>query len=287
MCRKLGVTAEGRDPEPLVPYAVVLGRQSATYLDTTVQGGQNYVYRLAAADAAQNHSAFTAEASTVALGSAELDVTYIERLPNDTSHYWVEYADGIPSLRAGTESDKRWPALGETVTFVAHCLNRGASPVANVAYRWLTNGVLAATGTLATVDSGAEGTASLDWVWPNNGSDGDHSDQSVTFEIDPDLQTPDEFRQNNTLTDFLEGLPMDIYVEPALYQAMNSRTNLVGTYGFEDWIQAQIAELNATFARSVYPTAPDGALERVRIRADFTIAVRPSKRNPNSMAPGI
>jgi hypothetical protein len=256
--------AEGEADSP-TPLASASGRETTGWLDTSVQGGRTYYYRVAAVDAAQNRSALSGEASAAAVAYVELDVTCIERLPRDTEFYQVDYPDGIPTLRPGTEAAKRWPAPGETVTFVAHFLNRGSAAANAVHYRWLTNGVVAATGSVPGLGAGQEGTASLDWSWNLAGVLTNHANQTVTFELDDDQQAPDVARQNNSLTDYIGALSLYVWVEPALYQAMNSRSNLVGTFSFEDWLQAQIREMNAVFARSTYPLAPNGALERVRV----------------------
>ena len=250
----------------LTPSAVVLGRTTTTFNDIAVIGGSTYYYKVAAVDNAQNHSTFTNEAHATVASSYDLDVTYIARLPRDTYFYWVEYPNGIPIIHPGYENLKRWPAYGEAVTFVAHFINKGTANPGSVNYRWKINGVVAGTGSVAGVGPAQEGTASLNWTWNVNGLDTDHSDQTVTFEIDYDSRITETYETNNSLTDYLEGVCLFFFVEQALYDSMNSRLNLAGTYSFEDWLKKQIDEMNAMFARSTYsPLAPNGALERVRV----------------------
>jgi photosystem II stability/assembly factor-like uncharacterized protein len=250
---------------PSVPYTSVTGGSQSTTTDINVTAGTTYCYKVCAIDNAQNHSSFTNEASATALASIDLDVTYIQRLPRDTYFYECEYPESIPILRAGTENYKRWPAFGEIVTFVAHFINHGTVASGAAHYRWKINGNVMGTGTAPSLAPGQEGTASLGWAWNVMGIDTDHTDQTVTFEIDYDSQIAESFEQNNSLTDYLEGVCLDFWIEPALYDALNRRLNLVGTYSGEDWAQAQIKAMNDDFAASTYPLAPNGVLERVRI----------------------
>ncbi len=203
--------------------------------------------------------------SLVAEASIDLDVTHIARLPRDTYFYSVNYPDGVPIVRPGTENQKRYPAYGETVTFEAHFINKGNTDCGPVNYRWKVNGEVIGTGSIAGVAAGQENTASINWQWNIDGIDTDHTDQTVTFELDYDNQVIESYEQNNTLTDFLEACSLAIYVEPHIYAAFNQTKNLAGTYSFEDWIQRQIKAMNDNFARSIYPLAPRGCLERVRI----------------------
>jgi|GEM_PF-1397159 len=250
----------------ITPYASVTGGATTTYTDINVTAGKTYYYKVAAYDAAQNRSTLSNEASAVVTASIDLDVTYISRLPRDTYFYWVDYPNNVPNLRPGTENQKRWPNYGETVTFQAHFINKGTANSGPANYRWKVNGVVIGTGTAASLAPGQEGTATIDWVWNVSGIDTDHSDQTVTFEIDYDNLIAETYEQNNSLTDFLEGCSLYIYVEKPIYDAFNARVNLVGTYSFEDWIQRQIKAMNDNFARSKYPPlAPNGCLERVRI----------------------
>ncbi len=255
----------GDDAYPLAPTFLVNGRENASLTDTNVVAGVSYYYRVGAIDVAQNRSGLSNEAGAQVAASHDLDVAYITRLPRDCYSYQLEYPDGIPTLLTGTEADKRWPAFGEVVTFEAHFVNKGTATTPPANYRWKVNGQVMSTGTVPGVDPGQEGTASLDWEWNVDGLDTDHTDQTLIFELDYDDQIAETFEQNNALSDFLEGIALWIYVDEPIYVAFNGRANLVGTRSFEDWIQAQFKAMNDNFARSTYPLAPQGCLERVRI----------------------
>ncbi len=250
---------------PPTPLATLNGGNTTNFLDATAFGGQGYFYKVAAFDALGNQSEFTSETSVSVAAVTDLDVTYIERLPRDTYRYTVDYPNDVPTLRAGTENQKRWPAVGETVTFVAHLRNHGTVPIASVPARWLVNGAVLLTTNIGPILPRLEITVAANWTWNAPYPNDDHSDQTVTFEVDPDGTLADVAPQNNALTDYAEGMSLAIFVAPELYADFAARTNLAGTFGFEDWIQAQIREMNEVFARSTYPLAPVGARERVRV----------------------
>lgn len=210
--------------------------------------------------------------------SVDLDVTYIARLPRDCRMYAVDYPDGIPVLRPGTENEKRWPGCWEIVTFEAHVVNKGSAPAPATQYRWMINGASMGTGTLPAIDPQEEATATLDWPWNVCTLDTDHTDQTVSFQADFDNQVAEAYEQNNSVTDFIEAMSLAIYVEPQIYDAFNARLNLEGTRSFEDWIQRQIRAMNDNFARSTYPLAPNGCLERVRIDKIQVSSLPPNDR---------
>ena len=49
------------------------------------------------------------------------------------------------------------------------------------------------------------------------------------------------------------------------YKGFSDNLNLVDTFSFEDWAQYHVHGMNWLFMTSIWPTAPDGILERVRI----------------------
>ncbi|HPF36251.1 MAG TPA: CARDB domain-containing protein [Candidatus Krumholzibacteria bacterium] len=214
----------------------------------------------------------TGDGALLAFGTRELSidlaVSHIERTPRDTYRYKVHYTDhdgtGVPFLEPGSENDKRWPDSGETVTLVGHIINNGHGEVGSFDCRWSVNGAPAGTVRVNSIPLGGEATVELDYVWPG-GFDNDHTDVQVSLEVDVLDEIPETVEFNNTATDFLEGLALDISVDQATYDAFATMENLTGSYGFVDWLRAQIQEMNAVFARSVYDGAPSGCLERVRV----------------------
>jgi hypothetical protein len=249
----------------ITPLAWVIGGLSSSYHDTAVEAGTTFVYAVAAVDQAENAGGLSNEASASVSLSFDLDVLFISRLPHDTHAYRVQYPAGVPFLEPGTENDKRWPALGETVTFVAHIKNKGTATTPSCGYRWTVNGAIIQAGVLPPVGPRLTDTVTLDWIWNVAETGPDHSDQVVTFEVDYDNQIVESFEQNNNLSDYIEAMSIDIYVDQAIYDAFDTVVTLAATYGFDNWIQAQFDAMNQNFARSVYPLAPNGCLERIRI----------------------
>jgi hypothetical protein len=250
------------------PLATLEGGQTGSYLDLTAPGGETLYYVVVSFDASENPGPASNEAGATPAGFVDLDPTYIERTPHDCLRYVVDYTGyeegGIPHVRPGTENDKRWPDPGETVTFVAHVRNRGNGPAAPFTCSWSLNGTPAGDVRVAGLGPFAETTVELSYQWPS-GFDQDHSDLTVSVEIDSADEVAEEYETNNTLTDFIQALAFHIYTDQETYDALTARANLVGTHSFEDWFQTQIAEMNAIMARSVYPGLPSGSLERVRI----------------------
>lgn len=247
----------------------VNGAGVTTWLDRTAAGGETYGYVVEAVDAAQNRSDFSNEATGSVTPVIDLDVMYIELTPHDRYRYAVEYTDyggdGVPHLRAGTEGEKRWPDYNESMTAVGHILNRGNMDAGAFDCRFSIDGVPRGTIHVPGLAALAEQTVDLPFNWPVNGFDGDHSDFTLTLEADIAGAVAEVSEANNSLTDFMGGLALNIYTDQATYDALSNRVNRMGTLSFEDWFQEQIREMNAVFARSVYAGAPNGALERVRI----------------------
>ena len=195
---------------------------------------------------------------------ADLDVIYIERTPR-YYRYAVEYTFhsgdpwGIPRLCEGTENNKRWPDVGETVTYTAHVLNKGGAASTKFRFEWLVNGTVVAQGTSRRLQPGSEQTFDYVSVFPA-------SPEKLEFRVEPrGNQRKEASTNNNYLIIGSHDLTLSIWVEQGLYDVFNRELNLVGTHSFEDWIQAQIAQMNERFEQAKYAVSPDGILDRVRI----------------------
>jgi CARDB len=195
---------------------------------------------------------------------ADLDVTYIERRPR-YYRYVVEYTFhpgdpwGIPRLCEGTENNKHWPDAGETVTYTAHVVNKGSTASSPFHFAWLINGKVVAQNTSRRLQPGAEQTFDYASAFPA-------SPETIEFRVEPRGNTRKEASiNNNHLTIGSHDLTLSIWVEQGLYDVFNRELNLVGTHSFEDWMQAQIAQMNERFEQAKYPVSPEGILDRVRI----------------------
>ena len=83
----------------------------------------------------------------------DLDVTFINRAPMYHA-YCVQYLSPVPPLPTlcpGTETEQRWPAPGEVVTFTAHIVNKGTLASPPFAYRWFIDGNVVLSSTLSAL----------------------------------------------------------------------------------------------------------------------------------------
>lgn len=225
---------------------------------------------------------FLALTFQAAVAARDLGVRYISRAPL----YWrynVVYPNGIPVLASThnglpPENDQHWPNPGESITFTAHIRNHGDTAVTGFQYRWQLDGVNQGSGPLtyaSTVNPGATVTVAFQWTWPAN-----LNDHTITLIVDPNSLIADPYRQNNTYTDYTNGLSFSIWVEQGLYDRFNQRLNGFGTYSFDDWFRWQFDEMKASFARSIYPdVAPNGILERIRVEEINVIPFDPNNLN--------
>lgn len=180
----------------------------------------------------------------------DLDVTFIERTPR-YNRFNVTYPNSYPRLYPGTELEKRDPVVGQEVTFIAHYKNAGGVLSDNFNYKWFIDGVEVDSGTQSALAPGSVGSQTLNWNWET----GDHD---VKFQVDSSNQLTEISEDNNQLTERINAIYLRVHVEQTTYDNFNRLLNLVGSYSFEDWVQAQMVKLNEKLADS-------GSLSRVRI----------------------
>ncbi|MCI0513460.1 hypothetical protein L0128_09630 [candidate division KSB1 bacterium] len=205
-------------------------------------------------------SLMPAEKSTIL---PDLDVTFISRHPR-YERYRVAYqarpdghiGDINPYLTSAEQSKKRWPDPGERVTFIAHVKNHGLVPVTYFDYRWFLDGQEVARGTAGALNPAAECTFVYHWRWQS----GPHM---ISFEVDPQAIIPEITTRNNQITQPTNALSFHFHVEQAVYDFFRSIKNSWGSYSWDDWVQSQVALMNALFKQAVYPLTPQGITERV------------------------
>lgn len=187
----------------------------------------------------------------------DLDVTYIERTPR-YYRYCVEYSGLTSHLCPGTEDNKRWPDIGETVTYTAHIVNKGDLPGSEFTYQWVVDDIIATTSAVHGILPGEEKTVEFKVTWQD-------TNQKIQLKVDPDNVINEFSKVNNNLTINSRDLTLSIWIERGQYDIFNNTLNLVGTYSFEDWIQAQFTKMNERFSQAQYPVSPNGIRDRVRI----------------------
>jgi hypothetical protein len=206
----------------------------------------------------------------------DLDVTYIGRSPM-YKRYEVWYtSDGKPYLRPGTENDQRWPAPGELVTFTAHVMNKGTVASGSFAFKWFIDGVEVRGGVHSSLAPGGEATEAYQWAWAHT-MDGERilGAHTIRFAADPGNLISETCESNNSLEDRTDALSLVLAVTPELYAALETPVDPKWPFSAEDWLQKQIAAMNAAFVRSVYPSAPNGIIERVRLEKILVTSASP------------
>lgn len=207
-----------------------------------------------------------APAALIKPAGVDLDVTLISRDPMDHRYDVVYTPAGVPYLQPGTESDKRWPAPGELVTFTAHIANKGTVASGNFVFTWSIDGVEVRSGIHSSLAAGAQTTETYQWAWAHT-LDGERllGSHTVRLSVDPANVIHETYETNNSLEDRTDALSLVLAVTPVLYSALETPIDPKWPFSAEDWLQKQIVALNAALARSIYPTAPQGIVERVRL----------------------
>ncbi|HPF39261.1 MAG TPA: hypothetical protein P5081_10255 [Phycisphaerae bacterium] len=194
--------------------------------------------------------------------SAEPDLTvaYVERLPRVSS--WqgaVSLRGGYPSIEKDRAAVSRDPNEGDNVTYRVHVLNAGSKVSVPVDCEADIDGTPLGTKVrVPGIGPGLEYVAEFSGRWS---ADAD----TLTISIDKGATQVEACRWNNTLREPVHGLATVAVVSRADYVAFQETQNLVDSFCFEDYAQYHIQSLNALMAASVYPEAPEGVRERLRL----------------------
>ncbi len=187
----------------------------------------------------------------------DLTVAYVERLPRDAHwHGLIQRQDGLEKLSSNVELPPR-PSAGTDVTLRVHVRNNGFSPSAEVPCRILVDDQEVKATAIPPLPPGKEHVVELTWPWQE-------PRHFLRVEVDPEGRTEEVVRWNNTFVEPLDALAIAVVVARDRYEEWGRHRNLVDSFGFEDWLQHQIRCLNGLFAASVYPSCPQGVLERLR-----------------------
>lgn len=159
-----------------------------------------------------------------------------------------------------------WPTVGQPVTWQAHIRTWSEAPLAPVAYRWLVDGAVVATGTVRLAPN-AETTVDLARHWS-------FERHWLSFQLDADGALREVEKANNELGVFTDAISLALYVEQGLYDDFHQHQWQlgVGSNGFEDWAQRQVRMWNEKFAAAVSPDDPKGVLDRIRLDRVVVVA---------------
>ena len=206
----------------------------------------------------------------------DLSVTHIELTPRLPGlHGVVQYDQfGRPRIagakalneigdRAYAEPEEAVKGLqftykpGQTVTLIAHVKNVGFRDSAPFDYEWIMDGRRLSGGRHRTpVKEMAEVTFTQKWVWES----GRHT---VTFRIKP--QGKEIAVINDEANDPLWGFAFFYVVSKGRVNAWHQFRSAAGTFCFEDYYRWHLDIMNRLFAASIFPSAPEGIIARVRL----------------------
>lgn len=202
----------------------------------------------------------------------DLSVQFITRLPRfpGLKPRYTEIDD--PVLGRGptapvieNEGAQGWPRPGEEVTFVAVVRNVGVRPVAGFDWHWLYDGRDIGSGRWEDPlppDGVLEFRIARPW------EDGPHA---IAFQVDRDRLVEEISEENNWVVDRTDALSFAFFVEDSVAAWFQTVRGGLGSYSFEDWAQFQVRQMNKEFRDTIYPSCPDGIVERVRLDRVYRI----------------
>jgi hypothetical protein len=186
--------------------------------------------------------------------AADLDVLFIERTLTYERYTAPEY-DGMDMMQANNKDKKHVPDKGEKVTFTAHIQNKGKAPSGG-SFVWLVDGKEAGKGTIKELKTRERAEFTFSWEW-------DAADHDITFKLTPSAE--DYCPKNNELTVRNNAIMWKHVIEKGTLAQAEEKTNMIGSYSFEDWLQGQARFMNQLFAESKYDFAPNGITARVMV----------------------
>ncbi len=188
----------------------------------------------------------------------DLTVAFIERLPRNPSwHGRVIVDEGLPRAEFVGDPASWHPAAGSQVIFRVHVLNAGRAVSQEVTGRASIDGADFPPAVIPPLQPGSEHVLEWSWIWQQD-------PRSLRVEIDPENRGLETIRWNNTFIEPVQALGVAVVVARERYEAFRTVRNVGDSFCFEDWLQYQLRCLNGLFRASVYPSAPEGAMERVR-----------------------
>jgi len=212
----------------------------------------------------------------------DLNVAFISRTPrylryNDngvTTYERKRYRDDNPGIMKfpDNEKTKKWPDVGEVLTYTAHVKNSGSDRYRGpVDWIWTWNGKTLTRGTLQ-VDLAPEQQVTHSIKLPWKGDLSDIRDEKLVFEIDPSEKIAEITKNNNAEYRYVKARTWKYWVERDAYEYAKQWLTAYGSYSFEDYLKWHEDIWNHTFLeRSRFDgLAPDGSTQRIALD-DFEI----------------
>lgn len=212
----------------------------------------------------------------------DLNVAFISRTPrylryNDngiTTYERKRFRDDRPGImkRPDNADTKKWPAVGEVLTYTAHIKNSGYTRYRGpLDWVWTLNGKVLKRGTM-NVDLAPEASATHAITLPWKGGLADIRDEKLVFEIDPGARITEITKNNNATYRYVKARTWKYWVERDAYDYARQWLTAYGSTSFEDYLKWHEDIWNHTFLeRSRFDDlAPDGSTQRIALD-DFEI----------------
>jgi len=203
----------------------------------------------------------------------DLSVQFISRTPRYPG-LQPEYRDikddahgegPVGPVRIKNADQQRWPRPGEEATFTAVVRNVGSRPVRGFGWVWLYDGQDVESGRHREVlapDQAVELVLKRPW------EAGKHF---IALQVDRDRLITEICEENNWVIDQTDALSLAFFVEESVAEFFQTVRSGLGSYSFEDWAQFQVRQMNKEFRDTIYPSCPEGIVERVRLDRVYRI----------------
>jgi len=203
----------------------------------------------------------------------DLSVQFISRSPRfpGLQPVYTDIKDDVEGVGpAGPErlknpDDQRWPHAGQEVVFTTVIRNTGSQPVTAFDWAWLYDGRDVRQG---RHEQPLPPNATITFEFKRPWQDGKHF---VAFQVDRDRLVEEICEENNWVIDRTDALSFAFFAEESVAEFFQTVRNGLGSYSFEDWAQLQVRQMNKEFRDTIYPSCPEGIIERVRLDRVFRI----------------
>lgn len=240
------------------PIATTDNIASASYLDETAENGEWYYYAVTSVSTSGGEMSQVRCVGPVSpFSESDIQVVSVSRLPRyprydpTYTHYEITEPSGFgpyiftaaTGLGGGqTLEDKRWPDVGEAVTYMARIRNRGTEPVdQDVGIQWIVDGV----------------HEPLQWVYMDL-QPGEQAEVSFVLNWDGqphdltlDVLYYDARSSNNTFELNTLGVPFLSYVDSSFAHAFRAESlgmAYAATDDIFDWLNLHMRRFNDMFA---------------------------------------
>ncbi|MBX3117831.1 MAG: hypothetical protein KF784_02115 [Fimbriimonadaceae bacterium] len=206
----------------------------------------------------------------------DLSITHIEFSPQPagkTETRTTEQTadqDGHPvAIQTAAKQARPWPNDGEAMTVTAYVKNVGEAPISGYTFNWWTREQPGIVSESAREIKPGE-TVKVTTQVPFRSYHTDHRINPIGLHIK--AKNEEKTEANNALSVQLNALSLKVVMDQATYDAL-SKPNMLGSTSAEDYLQAHTEFINdSVFPNSVFATALEGVLERIRIQSIQVVA---------------